>query len=120
MTLTELERLEAVHSKPQQMLNEGDMKAYYYAAKELESALPKAFPEMAKALREAWAALDRVSSDDRMSEAQITAAITEAQRERDEAMAEVQRLRVAIARFVAQYPWQDGPEIQELKALKEG
>jgi len=78
------------------------------------------FPEMAKALREAWAALDRVSSDDRMSEAQITAAITEAQRERDEAMAEVQRLRVAIARFVAQYPWQDGPEIQELKALKEG
>ena len=40
--------------------------------------------------------------------------------ERDEARAEVERLRSAISRFVSQYPWQDGPEIQELKALKEG
>ena len=37
-----------------------------------------------------------------------------------EARAEVERLRSAISRFVTQYPWQDGPEIQELKALKEG
>ena len=37
----------------------------------------------------------------------------------DEARAKVERLRSAISRFVAQYPWQDGPEIQELKALKE-
>ena len=36
-----------------------------------------------------------------------------------EARSEVERLRSAISRFVAQYPWQDGPEIQELKALKE-
>lgn len=95
---------------------------------------------LVKALREAWDALDQVSSDDRMSEAQITAAITEAAKERDEALeslrvarsdvaclweerdearAEVERLRSAISRFVNQYPWQDGPEIQELKALKE-
>ena len=40
--------------------------------------------------------------------------------ERDEARAEVERLRGAITRFVNQYPWQDGPEIQELKALKGG
>jgi len=83
MTLEDLFRLETMHA-------------------EVHPAAPAEihqwFPEMAKALREAWAALDRV----------------------DEAMAEVQRLRVAIARFVAQYPWQDGPEIQELKALKEG
>ena len=38
--------------------------------------------------------------------------------ERDEARAEVERLRSAISRFVTQYPWQAGPEIQELKALK--
>lgn len=50
------------------------------------------FWDMSKALREAWEALDQVSSDDRMSEAQITAAITEAQKERDEARAEVERL----------------------------
>ena len=96
---------------------------------------------LVKALREARAALDQVSSDDRMSEAQITAAITEAAKERDDALeslrvarwdvaclweerdearAEVERLRSAISRFVTQYPWQDGPEIQELKALKEG
>ena len=79
------------------------------------------FWDMTKALREAWAALDQVSSDDRMSEGQIIAAITEAQKERDEVRAEVERLRSAITRFVAQYPWQDGPEIQELKLLvKEG
>jgi len=40
------------------------------------------------------------------------------QRAKD-ALAEVERLRSAISRFVAQYLWQDGPEIQELKALKE-
>ena len=40
------------------------------------------------------------------------------QRAKD-ALAEVERLRSAISRFVAQYPRQDGPEIQELKALKE-
>lgn len=34
-----------------------------------------------------------------------------------EARAEVEQLRAAITRFVNQYPWQQGPEIQELKAL---
>ena len=92
MTLTELERLEALHSKPQQMLNEGDMKAYYYAAKELESALPKAFPEMAKALREALAkhneALDMCQ--------RYMGHLHKALKERDEARAEVERLKGEI------------------------
>lgn len=119
MTLTELEKLEALHSKPQQMLNEGDMKAYYYAAKELESALPKAFPEMAKALREARAVIDHYERKDGPT---FQAHLGEVRAEWSlaEAKAEVERLRSAISRFVAQYPWQDGPEIQELKALKEG
>ena len=58
---------------------------------EVDAAFIKAMREHAlplvKALREAWEALDQVSSDDRMSEAQITAAITEALKERDEARA---------------------------------
>lgn len=58
---------------------------------------------LVKALREAWSALDQVSSDDRMSEAQIIATIRHAQaqkdeaiRQRDEAQAEVERLREVV------------------------
>lgn len=71
---------------------------------EAESAYVMALQRYAlplvKALEEAWEALDQVSSDDRMSEAQITATIRheqaqkeEAIRQRDEARAEVERLR---------------------------
>lgn len=59
--------------------------------------------ELVAALKEAWEALDQVSSDDRMSEAQITATILHAQeqkdeavRQRDEACAEVERLRETL------------------------
>ena len=117
MTLTDLEKLEALHAAVPQC-DEEPIEAWFKADVAYRSALHNAFPAMAKALREAWAALDQVSSDDRMSEAQIIATITAFQKERDEARAEVRRLREAIARFVSQYPWQDGPEIQELKALE--
>ena len=66
------------------------------------------FPVTAKALREALESLRVARSD-----------VACLWKERDEVRAEVERLRSAISRFVAQYPWQDGPEIQELKALKE-
>lgn len=49
----------------------------------------------------------------------ITLDYNKVREERDEARAEVERLRSAISWFVAQSPWQDRPEIQELKALKE-
>ena len=100
MTLTELERIEALHARGAESI----------------IGIHNAFPAMAKALREALAALEW--------QAAMTKALSESQerlaQEVKEARSEVERLRSAISRFVAQYPWQDGPEIQELKALKDG
>ena len=84
-------------------------------------ALHNAFPAMAKALREAWARCETLAAiaDSRSYESGLYARrMGDAQEARRSSRAEVERLRGAIARFVSQYPWQDGPEIQELKALK--
>jgi len=125
VTLTELERLEAVHSKPQQMLNEGDMKAYYYAAKELESALPKAFPEMAKALREAWAHNEKLIET--LKETDVRAAewlgiLEKMERERDKARAEVERLKGKLleeARWVYDTGQRAKDALAEVERLRE-
>lgn len=93
MTLTELEKLEALHAAapPGEWAAE---RAERVIA--LGEALHSAFPAMAKALREAWDALDEVGSDYRMSEAQIIATITAFQKERDDARAEATRLREQV------------------------
>ena len=92
-------------------------------ARRMEQAQQARRTEQAKALREAWEERDEAieaRAQAGYSAAQFMRKFNEAEKERDEARAEVERLRSAISRFVSQYPWQDGPEIQELKALKEG
>ena len=70
---------------------------------------------LVKALREARAALDQVSSDDRMSEAQITAAITEAAKERDEALESLRVARSDVACL-----WEERDEARaEVERLRE-
>jgi ribosomal 50S subunit-associated protein YjgA (DUF615 family) len=100
------------------------------------------FPEIAKALREAWAENEQMIRERNYlhkilnklfgwkdeswlhAVAHIENAVINLQtslrverklQKIDEAR--VEQLREAIARFVKQYPWQDGTEIQELKSL---